>query len=252
MSLKRIAVLALCFSLFGMPVETKDFTEPASIVTVATVTDPAELLKELLENGKETPKIKKPVLAKGEHWVPKLVLDGVVDESSSKRLTEQLAQVASDGASIVVIEFNTPGGVVGDGVIISKAIENSSLHVVCVVDGMAASMGFYIMQSCDTRLMTDRSVMMAHEPAMTAEVEGHPVSWGNALARLKAMADAMAAHEAHRLKISLAEFHRRTDNGQDWWMTYQEASNVGAVDGVIVRVPQLIRELRHGEAITTI
>lgn len=161
----------------------------------------------------------------------------------------ELAQAQAAGVDAIVLEIDTPGGEVAEGFTIVKAIEETRVPIVCVVDGQADSMGFYITQSCSVRVMTARSRLMTHEPSMGAEVSGHPIQWRNAFEHLKALADAMAVYESARMKISLEEFKKRIADGTDWWMGSVEAKSVGAVDCVVDRVRTVIGEMSKGQFI---
>ncbi len=142
----------------------------------------------------------------------------------------EAANASAKGEPVVVI-IDTPGGSVLDGIVMGKAIERSKAQVICVVDGMAASMGLYILQSCDVRLMTGRSLLMGHEPASGAR--GQPDELGQTEELLRKLSHAMAAHIVHRMNISVAEYEAKIAHGAEWWTTAEEALAVGAIDGIV-------------------
>ncbi len=150
---------------------------------------------------------------------------------------------ANAGAKRVVLELDTPGGSVVAGHQIIKAIEESrraGTQVVCVADGWAVSMGFAILQSCSERVMTKRGVLMAHSPLMpNAGLDLGP-STRNAMESLRVVARAMAEQCAARMKVTLAEYIKRTSNGKEWWFNWVDAVKFGAVDRVVTSVDELL------------
>lgn len=155
----------------------------------------------------------------------------------------------ADGAKAILLELDTPGGSVKAGFRLSKAIEDSPIPVVCVVDGEADSMGFYILQSCDLRLMTRRSVLMAHQPALGGEMYGPTEQWKNWAEALRAMEWAMIEHMVAKMKITPEEMEKRIQGGQMWWFDWREAIHTGAVDGTVLSVKAVENDLKAAEEI---
>ena len=115
------------------------------------------------------------------------LLEGPVDSDSVGDVIKSIEVYRKNPAiNSVVLRINSPGGSVLAGFDLARYLEETGIQVVCVVDGEAASMAFYILQSCDVRLMTSRSMLMAHEPSASGFFGGNPKDW-------QAMADAMKA-----------------------------------------------------------
>lgn len=172
-----------------------------------------------------------------------ILFNAEVDEESVNKAIDALT---FRKARVFVIEFNTPGGYVSHGFRLTKAIEASRVPVICVVDGTAASMGFYLLQSCGVRVMTFRSVLMAHEPALSASnFGGTKGAWKDIYERLRVLSNAMNHHMSRRLNISYAEFSARV-NDKDWWMDAEEAWKVRAIDGLVHSVDELMRAIKAG------
>ena len=127
------------------------------------------------------------------------------------------------------IEINSEGGEYDAGFLLTRAIEDSPVPVICVVDGEAASMAFYILQSCNVRIMTRRSMLMAHYGFLRATITMENVDILKM--RLGAMNSGMVAHYAKRMKLSETEIHTKLRQG-DWWLTADEALRIGAVDSL--------------------
>lgn len=176
--------------------------------------------------------------------VPVIRFQAVVDDDSAGALTRALSLVVEAGAQAIVLELNTPGGSVDAGFLISKAIEDSPVPVVCVVDGEADSMGFYILQACHHRLMTKRSVLMAH-------FSYYPTASGPlTIPRLKDLMDSLLAgnkaateHECKHLKMPLEQC--RAKIAGSWWMDWREAFEVGAVEEGVDSVSVVVNRLRE-------
>lgn len=178
-----------------------------------------------------------------KHYVPKITFATDVSAASVKVAIELIDAANDGGAETIVIEFDTPGGSVMAGQRLAKAIERSKAPVVCVVDGMAASMGFYLLQSCDTRVMTKRSILMAHEPAISTQVSGKEYAYEEIAEVLRKINRAMAEHIAGRLGMSVEAFMARIAN-TEWWMNWDEALKVNAVDFVILNIDEVLVPLR--------
>lgn len=181
----------------------------------------------------QTPAIERPAdLPEGAPFVPVIEFTYEVDSRSVGFTIDAIRQANAQGADAIVIEFNTPGGSVDDGFLLTKAIERSKAPVFCIVDGMGASMGFYMLQGCADRAMTFRSTLMAHEPALSGNVSGNQEEFGDYASYLAATTRAMNFHMSARMCITYEEFSLRI-SGRDWWMDAVEALNVCAVDTVV-------------------
>jgi ATP-dependent protease ClpP protease subunit len=142
-------------------------------------------------------------------------------------------------AAAILLELNSPGGSVEAGFKLAKAIENSHVPVVCVVDGEAASMSFFLLQSCDVRLMTKRSRLMAHQPSMSGNFRGTEEEWRNVAEALRVLTIAMSEHMCHKLKMPIKECQSRMIGSAQWWMDWSEAKKLNAVDNIVPSVNQM-------------
>jgi ATP-dependent protease ClpP protease subunit len=246
-------ILALAFVFAFAPYHSGLRTSPtAQTIRIADLksADPTERMLRRLLSGEDdeplTPNLKRPLLAKGEHWVPLLRFTNTeVDDESVAKTGKLIQEANAAGVDAIVLELATPGGSVMAGMELARQIEMSHAPVYCVADGEVASMGFYILQSCMTRMMTKRSVLMMHEPAVTAQIHGKQTDYRNIQSALHAMAEAMLDFEARRLKISKDAARKKIENGQDWNMLYDEARAVGAVDGVVPSVEAVQAAYQH-------
>lgn len=176
--------------------------------------------------------------------VGRVLFDVPVDGNSAPVLIRWIEQADAEGLDALVLELNSPGGIVTHGQKIARAIEDTKLPIYCVVDGNAHSMAMYILQSCDVRMMTKRSTLMAHPPHLKGG--GTADELRDQARSLRAIGAALAEHVCHRMsplalsnKACLAKF----DN-EVWWLTWREAMKVGAVDRVALSPASVTAHLR--------
>lgn len=174
----------------------------------------------------------------GERSLAFLSFTGPVTGPSADRAIRNLERAVEEGHTSILLEIDSPGGAVFAGMRLAKAIERSPVPVHCIVDGVALSMGYYLLQSCNTRVMTQRSVLMLHEPS-TSLGSSTPNQLQDRVGMLRALSRALVEHMAWRMKISADELEERID-GRDWWMEHREATQVGAVDLVVDSVGTMI------------
>lgn len=183
-----------------------------------------------------------------KYLVPKIKFDTEVSEESVSQAIDMLHKSVDMGAKAVIIEWNTPGGEVDSGFKLAKEIEDLPIPVICVVDGEAASMGMYLLQSCPVRMMTKRSTLMIHEAAMGGQVHGHEVKWRSIAESLRVSNIAIAEHISKRMFVTAAELSARIVGGLQWWLTWDEALHFGAVDQVVEDVKSVTDSYRNNMA----
>lgn len=153
----------------------------------------------------------------------------VTDES----VAAAIAALDSDPTAPVLMVLDTPGGSVKAGMALVKAFERRPGAVTCLVDGYAASMGMVILQGCDARLATNRSVIMMHGAGTGGVFFGQEHEWRNVAERLRVINEAMLRYECRRLTVPFETCAGWVADGKEKWMTPREALEVGALDGVI-------------------
>lgn len=201
------------------------------------------------QESKSKSQLTRPNLKPKQKWVAKVVFRDKVSAESAASFVEALEEVQAAQVDYIVLEIDTPGGSVSAGRMISRAIESSPIPIVCIVDGDAASMGAYILQSCDVRIMTKRSAILFHEPSVETQVEGPQRQFENIRLGLAIASEMMAEHESHRLKISKAEFKKHIEGGQDWWLLWGEALKIGAIDCTTRSVETVLKQMKDDKAV---
>jgi ATP-dependent protease ClpP protease subunit len=160
--------------------------------------------------------------------------DGEITEGGADKAIAAIDAANAAGAKAILLEVDSGGGDVDQGFRLVKAIERSAAPVTCMVDGTAASEAFYILQSCSVRLMTRRSLLMAHEPMLVDKATTvFPRSTIEAMeARQAQVADAWTGYAGRKLKMGVASFRKKI-RGRDWWIGASEALAAGAVDALV-------------------
>jgi ATP-dependent protease ClpP protease subunit len=147
------------------------------------------------------------------------------------------ANLTRPGEPVVVI-IDSGGGSVSAGEVMSRAIERSKAPVTCVVDGYAASMSLYVLQSCDARVMTSRSLLMGHNPSVHG-VAGNAEELAQIERIMRAMSAAMAQHITARTRISAEDYLNILEADGELWLDSASAFALGFVDVVVTRAPAL-------------
>lgn len=153
--------------------------------------------------------------------------DEVADETVA-RFSRQLDANIAAGQKVIIVEIDTGGGSLSAGFAMAKAMERSPVPVMCVVDGGALSMGLAVLQSCDVRTMTERSVLMGHEVA--SGTKGQTVQAENLVQVLRVMNEAMAAQICSKAKVTPEQYLKKIADGHEWWMSSKEALKAGFID----------------------
>lgn len=132
------------------------------------------------------------------------------------------------GGKDITMYLSTPGGSIDEGTIIYNAIERYTGRVKIVVDSIAASMGSYILQAADERVVASNAKLMIHNP------------WGVAIGdsvEMRSMADvldkygeALIAKYAERSGMGEKEVAKLMD--AETWYLGQEIVDAGFADSV--------------------
>lgn len=162
--------------------------------------------------------------------VYRISLTGSITPATVTATIKALEEVAKKKPNGIVLEINSGGGDYDSGFLLSKAIERTPIPVTCIVDGDAASMAFFILQSCDKRVATPRSVLMIHEVSWTGAVKTSGID--SVAGFIRTQNEAMLAHCAAKLKIS-KDALAKAITGKDWFLTPDEALAIGAIDEIV-------------------
>jgi membrane-bound serine protease (ClpP class) len=124
--------------------------------------------------------------------VTRLHLDGVVDPFMSDYLVNGIAEAADRGAAAVLIEIDTPGGLLSSTREITQAILNADLPVIGYVapsGARAASAGSFVLLSCDVAAMAPSTNVGAATPVGLDGAIGSDKAVNDAAASMRAIAE---------------------------------------------------------------
>jgi len=182
-------------------------------------------VSDLNEEAEEARKVK-------EEPTEKVTLElGDVDAPTVDALVEKIDQLKEAGKTKELwIRIHSFGGEVEAGNKLIDSLENAGMKTVCVADHQAMSMGFYVLQACERRLMTKRSTLMIHDPSGGAR--------GNS-AQLKMYSDwlgklnlAMLEMASKRMGMSIKDIQDKV-GCTAWFLNWEEALATHAVDDTI-------------------
>ncbi|USG63865.1 nodulation protein NfeD [Brevibacillus ruminantium] len=94
-------------------------------------------------------------------WVP---VDQQIEQGLGSFLKRAFTQAESEGADLIILHINTPGGEVGAADAIGQLIRQSPIHVVAYIDNQAFSAGTYIALNANEIVMTPGSSIGAATP----------------------------------------------------------------------------------------
>ncbi len=154
-----------------------------------------------------------------------------IDDSTAGPFIDKIEEIKKGGTTKELwIRIHSFGGVIDSGEKMIDAIENAGIPTVCVADHKAMSMAFYILQACDRRLMTKRTVLMIHEPAGGAR--GNATQMGMIADYLTKTHRAILEMAARKMDLSVDQIIAKA-GPTAWFLTWQEAVDHKAVDGTV-------------------
>jgi membrane-bound serine protease (ClpP class) len=124
--------------------------------------------------------------------VLRLHLEGVVDPFVADYLANGIQEAADAGAPAVLIEIDTPGGLVSSTREITQATLNADVPVVCYVapsGARAASAGSFVLLSCDIAAMAPGTNVGAATPVGIDGAVGSDKAVNDAAASMRAIAE---------------------------------------------------------------
>jgi len=175
-------------------------------------------------------------------------LSGRIDVKAANSFRDFMKAAYRARANIVFVEMTTDGGELPAGHEMTRDIENFPGTVVCVADHHVASMGMYLFQACDRRLMTKRASFLLHQ-VLTPVSSGH-MNASELMARVRranVYNRGYAEQVIAKTNVPLKEYLEKT-RGREWLMNYEEALKRGWVDAVVAATPnRILMGLKHGE-----
>ncbi len=156
---------------------------------------------------------------------PQLYFNAEVDETSVEATVAWLDR----NPGPVVIVINSPGGSVFAGLELAHVIQTRG-EVTCRVDGMAASMALYLLESCERREMTPSSFLLGHEAS--GAVRGQPDELERGFRFLKLLSHCLAVFITQRTHVSIADYEAATAHGGEYLLSASDALKAGFIDAI--------------------
>lgn len=157
-------------------------------------------------------------------------LNGTVDDEMFFGFVTDTTLALNAKDEYVVYQINSPGGDLDVAFKMAQMIEALPVPSICLVDGDADSAMFFILQSCNVRMATTRSNLMLHGVKLAGLTIGERDL--PRIALLLKMANSQIIGQCYKMHMTPEQIKAKIDQG-DWWMTPQEALEVGAIDKVI-------------------
>ncbi len=154
------------------------------------------------------------------------------EQNTASNIKNKLKDIAELGASKIVVNINSFGGFVHEGIAIHDALAQHKAKIETVVNGMTASAATIIAQAGDTRKISDNALYLVHQ------------SWGLGLGNandmravvddLEKIDERIANIYAKRSEKEINEFLdlMGENNGEGRWLDPEEAQEFGLVDEV--------------------
>jgi ATP-dependent protease ClpP protease subunit len=150
----------------------------------------------------------------------------LVGEVNADSVSQVVDFIMKSKEKEIVIYFDSPGGSVFDGLQLAEAIENSDKKITCVAS-MAASMAFYLLQSCDVRLITSSAILMQH--VSSYGMRGNEPNNYSFAKFIRSISVAMDTAQAKRINMKYKKFKYLVRN--DWWLFGERAIKANVADG---------------------
>lgn len=147
---------------------------------------------------------------------------GLIDTDMVKSALKQI------GSKRAVVRLNTPGGSVDHGIAIFNMLKEHAAGVTTVVDSLAASMGSYLLQAGDRRIVNSNAMVMIHDP--WSITMGNSVQMRKDADILDKYAERMIPDYAARSGKSVLDI--QAIMREETWYTAQEAVDAGFADEV--------------------
>lgn len=165
----------------------------------------------------------------------KVFLWGVVDDKSSKDITDRLMYLeALDPGKEITFYINSPGGMVTSGMVVYDTMQMISSPVSTVCMGMAASMGSILLSggTKGRRFIYKHGEVMIHQPSgggrgTSADLEIMAVQ----IKKTKEMGARILAENCGQTYEKVMK-----DFDRDYWMDAAESIAYGIVDGVMEKI----------------
>lgn len=158
-------------------------------------------------------------------------LTSEVSPESVDEVINDINTFNANKAKEIFLIIDSPGGSVPDGARLMTTIENSKSKVSCIDVGMAASMGFMILEHCHNRYAVSRATLMSHPASLGVLYQGELDKIVSRLSYMKHFVDRMDRTIAKRAGMSYERL--KLLNQQELWLESIDALEMGFLDAIV-------------------
>jgi ATP-dependent Clp endopeptidase proteolytic subunit ClpP len=167
---------------------------------------------------------------------------------SGQQFTDALATATSDAAEEVVVRVSSGGGSVTDGHLMFNAMKSSGKKVHAIIDGFAASMGYFFLLGASKITAAKNSLIMVH--SVQGGASGSPDELRKEAEVLDKFNASIAQALADRTGLTVEEVTAKY-LGEEVWFTAQEALDaklIDAIDEFEAELPEVTAGMSYEEA----
>lgn len=159
----------------------------------------------------------------GEIWIHDEIGPAWWGLIEAEQVKAALREIAGKHA---VVRLNTPGGSVDHGIAIFNLLREHKGGVTTIVDSLAASMGSYLLQAGERRIVSSNSMVMIHDP--------WTIGIGNS-AQMRKEADVLDKHALRMIPDYAARSGKTNEEitaimTEESWYVGQEIIDAGFAD----------------------
>lgn len=154
---------------------------------------------------------------------------GDYTEVQSGRIAQELME-AERVSRRIHVRINSNGGEVYSGIAIFNALRHSQADIRIYVDGIAASMASVIALCGKPVEMSKYARLMLH--SVSGGCYGNKQDLQRCMEEIESLEGSLSEIYAERLGMSQEEVRQTYFDGEDHWLTAQEALDLGFIDGI--------------------
>ncbi len=157
----------------------------------------------------------------------------IYDDAANIIQAQMLFLESTDPSADIQVYVNTPGGSVSAGLGIYDTMQLIAPDVATICTGMAASMGAILLTAGakGKRSALQHSRIMIHQPLGGVEGQASDI----AITAQQILKTKKELYSILALHTGVTEKQIEKDADRDFWMTSQEATKYGLIDGVLTK-----------------
>ena len=161
--------------------------------------------------------------------------------TDGQEFTEMLESVETSNYKNLIIRMHCFGGSVFEGNVIYNALQRSNLNITIVIDGVAASMGCFVLPAIENVEIAENAFGMIHRPRSSRG--GNADDHRNDAKLLDDMEQNFVKRISERTGMSETEVRKKWLDGGDHWLNAEEMVKYGFAKKVIPSTAKNIRDL---------